>query len=102
MADPREAKSVSGTSLFGEKKLFAGSAVWACAVYSLVPLVGIVFVPFIYLFGFIAVVKGDSGNRRTALRAMAAGLVILVVQLVLWWLLYAVPKWGELGSPVGS
>ncbi|MDI1242993.1 MAG: hypothetical protein PSX80_13845 [bacterium] len=94
MADPRVAKSAKDTSLFGEKKPFAGSVVWACAVYSLVPLVGVVFVPFIYLFGVVAVAKGDGRNRQSALGAMAAGLLILLVQLVLWWLLYAVPKWG--------
>lgn len=94
MADPHVAKSVSETSLFGEKTPFAGSAVWACAVYSLVPLVGIVFVPFIYVVVVVAMVKGDAGNRQSAIGAMAAGLVILAVQFVLWWLLYAVPKWG--------
>ena len=94
MADQGEANSVKETSLFGDKKPFAGSAVWACAVYSLVPLVGVVFLPFIFVFGVVAVVKGDGGHQQSALRAMASGLVILVVQLVLWWLLYAVPKWG--------
>lgn len=76
-------------SLF-EKKPFASSAVWACAVYSLVPFVGVVFVPFIFVFGIVGLVRGESA----ALRAMAAGVLILTVQLVLWWLLYAVPQWG--------
>ena len=78
------------TSLFAQKKPFASSAVWACAVYSLVPFVGVVFVPFIFIFGVVGVVHGES----SAFRAMAAGVGILIVQLVLWWLLYAVPKWG--------
>lgn len=75
-------------SLFGEKKSFTSSAVWACAVYSLVPFVGIVFVPFIFIFGVTGVLRGDS----SALKAVAAGVLILAVQLVLWWLLYVVPK----------
>ena len=75
-------------SLFDEKKPFASSAVWACTVYSLVPFVGIVFVPFVFVFGVLAMVRGED-----ALRAMGAGVLILVVQLALWWLLYAVPKW---------
>lgn len=77
------------TSLFDEKKPFMSSAVWACAVYSLVPFVGVVFVPFIFIFGVVGVVRGES----SAFKAMAAGVGILIVQLVLWWLLYVVPTW---------
>jgi hypothetical protein len=77
-------------SLFGEKSPFAGSAVWACAVYSLVPFVGVVFLPFVLVLGVVSLLRGN----RSALRPMAAGSVILAVQLVLWWLLYAVPRWG--------
>ena len=80
--------------LFEEKKPLAGSAVWACVVYSLVPFVGVVFVPFIFGFGAITVLKGE----RTSIRAMAAGVVILIVQLALWWLLYAVPKWSVING----
>lgn len=77
-------------SLFFEKKPFASSAVWACAVYSLVPFLGIVFVPFIYIFGAVAFLRGHPVDRR----AIIAGIVILATQLVLWWLMYVVPKWG--------
>ena len=76
-------------SLFEEKKPLATSAVWACAVYSLVPFVGVVFVPFVLVFGLVAVSRGDPVDRR----ALAAGVLILIVQLILWWLMYAVPKW---------
>ena len=58
MTDPGDA------SLFGEKKPFASSAVWACVVYSLVPFVGVVFVPFVFVFGLIAVMGGDRVRRR--------------------------------------
>ena len=74
---------------FGEKRPFASSAVWACAIYSLVPFVGVVFVPFVFVFGIVAMGRGE----RSALIAVAAGALILIVQLVLWWLLYAVPRW---------
>ncbi|MEQ1762524.1 MAG: hypothetical protein ABL984_05180 [Pyrinomonadaceae bacterium] len=76
-----------------EEKLFAGSAVWACAVYSLVPFVGVVFVPFIFVFGIGSLIAGASLHRQTAFRAMCAGVLIAAFQLVLWWLLYAAPKW---------
>ena len=84
MADPLDA------ALFREKKPFADSAVWACAVYSLVPFVGVVFVPLIFVFGIRASLKGE----RSAFKAMGLGLLVLIGQLVLWWLLYAVPRWG--------
>jgi hypothetical protein len=76
-------------SLFEQKKPFASSAVWACVVYSLVPFVGIVFVPFILVFGVVAVLRGEKVDRR----ALSAGMLILIAQLVLWWLMYVVPKW---------
>ena len=75
--------------LFEEEKPFASSAVWACVVYSLVPFVGVVFVPFVFIFGVVGLVRGES-----TFRAMVGGIGILIVQLVLWWLLYVVPKWG--------
>jgi NADH:ubiquinone oxidoreductase subunit 6 (subunit J) len=76
-------------SLFDESKPFASSAVWACAVYSLLPFIGVVFVPFIFVFGVVGLVRGEQ-----TWRAMAAGVLILMIQLVLWWLMYVVPKWG--------
>lgn len=80
-------------ALFEERKPLASSAVWACAVYSLVPFIGVVFLPFVFAFGIVAYVRGDG----SVLRAMAAGVLILVVQLVLWWLLFAVPQWTRQG-----
>ena len=74
-------------SLFEEKKPFVSSAVWAYVVYSLVPFVGVVFVPFVFVFGVVGLARGE----RT-FSAMGAGGAILIVQLVLWWLLYVVPK----------
>ena len=77
------------TSLFEKKKPFAGSAVWACVVYSLVPFVGIVFVPFVFVFGVVGMVRGER-----IFRPMAAGVAVLITQVMLWWLLYVVPKLG--------
>ena len=76
-------------SLFEEKRPFGSSAVWACVVYSLVPFVGVVFAPFVFVFGMAGVVRGD----RSVFKALGVGLLILIVQLVLWWLLYSVPTW---------
>ena len=74
--------------LFDDERPFASSAVWACVVYSLVPFVGVVFVPLIFVFGVIVLARGE----RT-FGAMGAGVAILIMQLVLWWLMYVVPRW---------
>ena len=83
-------------SLFEEKRPFGTSAVWACVVYSLVPFVGVVFAPLVFVFGIVGVVRSD----RSVFKALGVGLLILMVQLVLWWLLFAVPTWstGLVGS----
>lgn len=78
-------------SVFEERKPFASSAVWACAVYALVPFIGVVFFPLIFVFGVVALLRGE----QSSLRAMGAGVLVLIVQLVLWWLLYLVPKWNS-------
>ena len=80
---------VESAGLFKEERPFASSAVWACVVYSLEPFVGIVFVPFVFVFGVVGSFRGE----RPDLRAMAVGVLILTAQVVLWWLLYVVPKW---------
>ena len=80
-------------SQFEEKKPFESSAAWACVVYSLVPFVGVVFVPFIFVFGLASHIRSEAGQRISARWAMCLGILIVIVQVVLWWLLYAVPKW---------
>jgi len=80
---------VEMAGLFKEERPFASSAVWACVVYSLVPFVGVVFVPFVFVLGVVGLIRGDGAP----LRAMTLGGFVLIVQAVLWWLLYEVPKW---------
>ena len=84
---------VEMAGLFKEERPFASSAVLACVVYSLVPFVGVVFVPFIFVFGVVGLVRGD----RSVFNAISAGVPILIAQVVLWWLLYAVPQWRLVG-----
>jgi hypothetical protein len=89
--------SMDMAELFEQKKPFASSAVWACTVYSLVPFVGIVFIPFVFLFGIVAAMTGHGSQRRSAVKAMGAGVLVLIVQAVLWWLMYMVPDWSREG-----
>ena len=75
----------------------------AFATYSLVPYLGIVFCPGAVLFGILGVVQaygsaartnGDS-HRGVCYASTIGGVVVLIVQLLLWWILYQVPKWAQ-------
>ncbi|MEP6704181.1 MAG: hypothetical protein ABJB34_05200 [Acidobacteriota bacterium] len=70
---------------------------WACTVYSMVPYLGILFVPFAIVFsgfGFVRARRRLSGDRPRFLLCAVLSSVILAVQLLLWWLLYFIPKIG--------
>lgn len=67
---------------------------WACTVYSLVPYLGILFVPFALALSGFGFSRAVSRDRRPFLLSAAASLVILIVQLLLWWLLYLIPERG--------
>ena len=74
----------------------------AFATYSLVPYLGIVFCPGAVLLGTVGVVRSyrseqlssDKG-RGDCYASLIVGLVVLAVQLLLWWILYQVPIWAN-------
>jgi hypothetical protein len=70
----------------------------AFATYSLVPYLCILFCPGAVLVGTLGVFRSYSSPRATSTRtacyvSTAVGLVVLLVQLLLWWILYKVPVW---------
>ena len=72
----------------------------AFATYSLVPYLGIVFCPGAVVLGTLGVVRSyraqdvpEESFRRVYYTSTIIGLVVLAVQLLLWWLLYQVPTW---------
>lgn len=71
---------------------------WACCVYSFVPYLGILFVPFTVLIGslgFLTAVKNpELGGRKMSLVSIAVSFGVLAVQIFLWWLLYIIPEIG--------
>ena len=74
----------------------------AFATYSLVPYLGIVFCPGAVLFGTVGVVRSYRSQRTSVesgrgvcYASTIAGLVVLAVQLLLWWILYQVPMWAN-------
>ena len=74
----------------------------AFATYSLVPYLGIVFCPGAVVLGTVGVVRAyrsqsvsDDAARRVCYVSTIVGLVVLAVQLLLWWILYQAPMWAN-------
>jgi len=74
----------------------------AFATYSLVPYLGILFCPGAVLVGTVGVVSSynsrHSSSQIAAVRtacylSTATGAIVLIGQLLLWWILYQVPAW---------
>lgn len=93
--------AVSDTvDLFGrDHKNTASELAWACFVYSLVPYLGIIFIPFTLLMGAVgyeAARRDPSiGGGRRAAASFWLSFVVLAVQVLLWWLLYLIPTLGH-------
>jgi hypothetical protein len=85
-------------NLFEENKNTVSQTAWACVVYSMVPYLGILFIPFAFLvggFGYIVSYKRPQlGGRRLAVACIGLSVLVLAVQIVLWWLLYIIPEIG--------
>jgi len=85
--------------LFEQNKNTVSQTAWACLVYSFVPYIGILFVPFTFLIGgagyLTAVRQPQLGGRRLALVSIGYSFVVLAVQIFLWWLLYIIPELGR-------
>ncbi|HKG46577.1 MAG TPA: hypothetical protein VKB02_07620 [Pyrinomonadaceae bacterium] len=74
----------------------------AFATYSLVPYLGILFCPGAVVFGAAGVVRsyrspqlGGDAARSVCYASTIVGLVLLGVQLLLWWILYQAPMWAN-------
>ncbi|HET8782796.1 MAG TPA: hypothetical protein VFM63_10290 [Pyrinomonadaceae bacterium] len=70
----------------------------AFATYSLVPYLGILFCPGAVVVGTVGVVQSYRSEQTREARLVCyvstiVGVVVLVIQLLLWWILYRVPQW---------
>jgi hypothetical protein len=87
------------TNLFEQNKNSISQMAWASLVYSFVPYLGILFVPFTFFisgFGFaVAFRQPHLGGRKLALVSFFLSFVVLAVQIFLWWLLYIIPEIGN-------
>ena len=89
---PRKEETIN---LFQLNKNSVSETAWACFVYSLVPYLGILFIPLTIVvgsFGYIVSVNQPQlGGRKLSLASVGLSFVVLVVQVFLWWLLYIIP-----------
>jgi hypothetical protein len=92
------------TALFDVETSAVTQTAWACVVYSMVPYLGILFIPFAFAiswFGFISARTNVAQNRRLAALCIGLSVAILLVQIGLWWLLYLIPKISQ-GVPIAN
>ena len=86
-------------NLFEINENGVSNTTWACFVYSLVPYIGIIFIPLTFLFGgfslFISIKNPALGGQKLALVSMTLSFVVLAIQILLWWLLYIIPTLGR-------
>ena len=92
-------KAEPAEDLFEQNKNQISQTAWACLVYSMVPYLGILFIPFTFFiggFGYIVALRQPHlGGRKLALASVAISFIVLAVQIFLWWLLYIIPELGR-------
>ena len=85
--------------LFEINKNSISETAWACFVYSLVPYLGILFVPLTFIVGGLGYAvsfrQPNLGGRKMSLASIVLSFVVLAVQIFLWWLLYIIPELGR-------
>lgn len=84
---------------YAQNRNGASTTALAFVTYALVPYLGILFCPGAMLMGSIGLVRSyrapQQGGRRTSYTSIFLGLLILCVQIFLWWILYKVPQWAK-------
>ncbi|HEU0251956.1 MAG TPA: hypothetical protein VFR12_02915 [Pyrinomonadaceae bacterium] len=74
----------------------------AFATYSLVPYLGILFCPGAVVVGTVGVIRSyraarpdKEPARKVCYVSAIVGVVVLAIQLLLWWMLYQAPTWAS-------
>jgi len=92
------------TKLFDSETSCAAQTAWACVVYSMVPYLGILFVPLAFAasgFGYLSTRQTADRSRRVSVTCFFLSFAILGLQIVLWWLLYLIPTLAG-GVPISN
>jgi predicted neutral ceramidase superfamily lipid hydrolase len=69
---------------------------WAFAVFSWVPYLGVLFLPFAFIFGIagfqISIKKTHLSGRKLSINSLISSFIVFAVQILLWYLLYLIPE----------
>jgi hypothetical protein len=87
-------KMESSVRLFEGETSGAAQTAWACVVYSMVPYLGILFVPFAFAaagYTYVSPTGSVEQSRRVARICLGLSVFILLAQIGMWWLLYIIP-----------
>ncbi|MBD0369351.1 MAG: hypothetical protein ICV60_00745 [Pyrinomonadaceae bacterium] len=99
---PSSKKRPMSTMLPSVNRNGASTTALAFTTYALVPFLGILFVPGAVLVGIAGLIYSyrspHKGGRRASLASVFLGLLILGVQLLLWWIIIKVPEWSNPGT----
>lgn len=97
-APPQQAPAIR--SAHAHNSNGASTTALAFVTYSLVPYLGILFCPGAIVMGGLGLLNWHRtprrGGRRASYAGIILGVVILCVQILLWWILYKVPQWAQL------
>jgi hypothetical protein len=85
--------------IFRREENEVSQTAWACCVYSMVPYLGILFIPFTVILGVSGVAvsyrRPHLGGRNLALTSVGLSFGILIIQVFFWALLYLIPEIGK-------
>ena len=88
--------------LFQPARSSIADTAWACTVYSMVPYLGILFVPVALAvsgFGYLtARNEPERSDSDSTLIPAGLSLILLAIQIFLWWLLYIIPEIGAVSG----
>ncbi len=84
------------TDLFEVNRNTVSEMAWASFVYSMVPYIGVLFIPFTLIVGTygvgVAIRHPKAGGKKLSLMSIGLSFFVLGIQIFLWWLLYIIPE----------
>jgi hypothetical protein len=90
------AETAEITDLFEINRNSVSEMTWASFVYSMVPFLGILFIPVTFVIGIygvgISLKHPKAGGKRLSLISMGLSFPVLGIQIFFWWLLYIIPE----------
>ena len=84
------------TDLFEINRNSVSEMAWASFVYSMIPFLGILFIPITLIIGIFGVGKSlqvpNAGGKQLSLISMGLSFPVFGLQIFFWYLLYLIPE----------